>query len=226
MDGNSSQDWPPRDQFGPDGFWPEEPSAPPRPDYGKDIRWAALTGAVVAVLGFPLAAVWQAVAPKLPLRKVADGAIYTAPDPEQVIAGDGWFAILGLVFGLIVAVLAWAVGRRRRGAIQLVGLTLGCLAAGFLAVNVVGADARDDFQEQLAAAPVDSLIQRPPQIRVASKPFCGEDTQDCVQVGGVLLTPALGAAIGYTLLAAWSNRPELRPDEVRAAGESWTSGPY
>ena len=37
------------------------------------------------------------------------------PSPEEYIAADGWFTILGFGFGLVAAVVAWLVLRRYRG---------------------------------------------------------------------------------------------------------------
>ena len=81
---------------------------------------------------------WDGVlAPDTPVLKTAEGAIYAEPQPEQPIAADGWFSLLGLGFGLLVALVLWFVLRRRRGPVGLlaavarrVGRRAGGLAGG------------------------------------------------------------------------------------------------
>lgn len=87
---------------------------------------------VVGALGFPMGWLWQAIAPHTPAVREADGAYLTVPEAEHRIADEGWYLILMIALGLVVAVVAWIVLRRFRGPALIVGLTLGAVACGIV----------------------------------------------------------------------------------------------
>ena len=93
----------------------------------------------VAVLGVLLGLLWGWLAPTVPVVNAGDsGILVTDPSPEQYIAADGWFTLLGLVFGLVVAIGAWLVLRRDRGPFLMLGVVLGTLGAGWLVAPWAG----------------------------------------------------------------------------------------
>ncbi|MGH2603378.1 MAG: DUF2567 domain-containing protein [Dehalococcoidia bacterium] len=166
-----------------------------------------------AVLGVLLGFVWYLLAPPLPLKKVDGGLAYTSPNPEQQVAQDGWFTILGLIFGILAAVLVWVIFRRWRGPIQLFAVALGAAGAGYLAWLVGREIGLDAYRDVVAAAPLNTVVEKPIDLSAT-----GGDRiclpERCVTLrSGDILIPALGAAIGYSLLAGWSRWPSLRRHE-------------
>jgi len=87
---------------------------------------------VVGLLGFPLGWLWQRIAPHTPAVREPDGAYLTAPEAEHRIADEGWYLILTIGAGLLVAILAWIVLRRFRGPLLTVALALGALGCGVI----------------------------------------------------------------------------------------------
>ncbi|WP_348773839.1 DUF2567 domain-containing protein [Micromonospora sp. WMMD964] len=172
----------------------------------------------VAVLGVPFGLVWAAFAPDTPVLKTAEGAIYADPQPEQPIAADGWFSLLGLAFGLLVALALWFVLRRRRGPVGLLAAVLGALAAAPVAWQVGRRIGLATFDRLLDTAPVGQSFTKPADLRAGGVDWL----LGVLPVPhGNLLLPAFGAAITYTLLAGWSRWPGLRPEPE--PGLSWVS---
>jgi hypothetical protein len=173
--------------------YPYDPPPAPRP-LGRTLATGALVVAVLAVAGAPAGLLWHMVAPTVPVINVGDGRIVVNdPSPEEYIAADGWFALGGFVFGLAAAVVAWLVLRRIRGPWLIVSVTLGCLAAPVVAWQVgrlVGLAAYQDWRTSSAQG---ATYDAPPDL----------------QAYGILLVPAFAAVIVLTLLAGWSNDPNL-----------------
>jgi hypothetical protein len=149
----------------------------------------------IAVLGVLFGLLWAWLAPTVPVTKLSDGSIVvTDPSPEQYIAADGWFTLLGLGFGLIVTIGAWLVMRRDRGPFLLLGVVGGAFVAGRwvapLAGEFLGSGAYQDWRETAAQG---ATYLAPPEL----------------QALGPKLVPAFIAAIVLTLLAGWSNDPDL-----------------
>jgi hypothetical protein len=166
----------------------------------------------VAVGGVALGYVWYLLAPPLPLRKVEGGLAFTQPQPEQLAAQDGWFALLGFVFGILVAVAAWVLARRYRGPLQLLALLLGTVGAGFLAWKVGVEIDQDSYRQAVASAPLGTVIERPIELSSSTTKAC-LGTRCLTTRGGTILVPALGAVIAYAVLAGWSRWPSLRREE-------------
>jgi hypothetical protein len=175
---------------------------------------AGLVAVSVAASGVLLGLAWHLVAPPLPLIKVdGDRLAYVGPEPEQPVAADGWFTILGFAFGIVAAVLVWVLVRRLRGPLQLIALTLGAAGAGYIAF-LVGTNINTSFDERREAAQVDSIVERPAELSASNMRLCLPFLDRCVSVrSGNLLVPALGSVIGYSLLAGWSSWPSLRREE-------------
>jgi hypothetical protein len=157
---------------------------------------AAVTAAVaIVVLGVLLGLLWGWLAPTVPVIKLADGSVVvTDPSPEQYIAADGWFTVLGLGFGLIVTIGSWLALRRDRGPFLLLGIVGGAFVAGRWVAPAVGEFlGRDAYREWREAAAQGATYLAPPEL----------------QSLGPKLVPAFIAAIVLTLLAGWSNDPDL-----------------
>ncbi|MDG4756934.1 DUF2567 domain-containing protein [Micromonospora sp. WMMD710] len=172
-----------------------------------------------AVLGAPLGLLWAVLAPDTPVLKTAEGAIYAEPQPEQPIAADGWFSLLGLAFGVLAALVLWFVLRRRRGPVGLLAAVLGALAAAPVAWQVGRRVGLATFDRLLDTAPAGQAFTKPADLRAGGVDWL----LGVLPVPhGNLLLPAFGAAITYTLLAGWSRWPSLRPEPDPAA-LSWAS---
>ena len=198
---------------------PIEPVAPPR-NRSAELRSAFVVALAVAAAGAGLGFLWHLLAPPLPLRKAEGGLAYLAPDPEQQVAQDGWFAILGLAFGILASLLVWVLIRKWRGPLQLFAVVLGAIGAGFLAWEVGSQIGLEEFRSQVASAPLETVVERPADLYATSTKTCLLGR--CVTTrGGDLLVPAPGAVIGYSLLAGWSRWPSLRREEDEAGFSSF-----
>lgn len=181
-------------------------------NWGRELVSALVVLIGVGTLGVLLGFLWYLVAPPLPLRKVDGGMAYIDANPEQQIAQDGWFAMLGLGFGIVLAVLVWVLVRRWRGPIQMFALVIGAIAAGFLAWDVGSEIGLNSYESQVASAPLDAVLEKPIDLYATETSTCLVD-RCLVTHGGSLLAPAFGAVIGYSLLAGWSRWPSLRREE-------------
>lgn len=175
----------------------------------RSARWPAVAVAVViALAGAGLGWLWAEVAPRLQVIKAEGGAfLYAESEPEQPIAGDGWFAIIGAVTGIVFALLVWFLLRRYRGVPMLVALVVGSLAAAVLA-SWVGYHLGDaQFVRADQAAAVGDTLSGP--LRLAMTDFDPKAAWKLVPTG-VLAVQALLAAFTYTFLAGFSPYPDLR----------------
>ncbi|MGC4769966.1 DUF2567 domain-containing protein [Micromonospora sp. DT44] len=193
---------------------PDEPRRPLR-----TVATVLGVALALAVLGGPLGLLWAAFAPDTPVLKTAEGAIYAEPQPEQPIAADGWFSLLGLAFGVLAALALWFLLRRRRGPVGLLGAVLGTLAAAPVAWQVGRRVGLATFDRLLESAPAGQAFTKPADLRAGGIDWLGHVLP--VPHGNLLL-PAFGAAVTYTLLAGWSRWPSLRP-EPDPASFSWVS---
>ncbi|HZN18675.1 MAG TPA: DUF2567 domain-containing protein [Micromonosporaceae bacterium] len=181
-------------------------------------RAGALVAAAVAVgtaaLGLPYGLLWAAVAPRAQVVVVAggyypaDGLYPAAAQPEQFVAGDGWFLLLGFAFGAAAALVVWVVGRRWRGPLVLLALTAGAVGGGVLAWWVGHGVGLAEFERLRDTAPPQTRLRMPLDVHIAE---LGTWWRVVPKVYGVLLAQAIAAAVSYTLLAGWSGHPALRP---------------
>ncbi|MEU4567276.1 DUF2567 domain-containing protein [Micromonospora sp. NPDC023956] len=194
---------------------PQDADAPPADGVAAGVptrralgRTAGTVG-LLTLLGVPLGLLWAGLAPGIPVIKTAEGAVYAEAQPEQPIAADGWFSLLGLGFGVLVALGLWFLLRRNRGPLELFAGVLGSLGAAVVAWQLGRRIGLEEFQRLLVEAPTGRHFDKPADLRAG-----GID-----QVLGVLpvpygnlLLPAFAVAVTYTLLAGWSRWPSLRPE--------------
>ncbi|MET0423861.1 MAG: hypothetical protein ABW046_08305 [Actinoplanes sp.] len=154
-----------------------------------------VTGLIVFALGGPLGLLWAWIAPNVPVIDAGQaGIVVNDPSPEEYIAADGWFTLLGFAVGLLAAIVAWLVVRRDRGPFLLLGVIAGTLGAGYLLAPWVGElIGRGDYQHWRETAVQGATYFAPPQVHSL----------------GPKLVPAFAAAVVLTLLAGWSNDPDL-----------------
>ena len=170
------------------------PSRPPRRPFRRTALVTLAVTAAMAVAGAPLGLLWSWLAPAIPVINAGqNGIVVNDPSPEEYIAADGWFTLIGFVFGLVAAVLVWLVLRRDRGPGLVLGVTLGGLAASLVMWQVgrlVGLSSWNDWRDSSTAG---QTYDRPPDLHAH----------------GALLVIAFAAVIVTTLLAGWSNDPDL-----------------
>jgi hypothetical protein len=164
---------------------------------------------VVAASGFGLGWLWTVLSPRVALIKVEGGFAYADAEPEQALAADGWFLLLGAAAGVLFALLAWIL-RRHRGPAMLLALALGSLGAAWIAwwfgihIGLAELNAARD------AAPIGARVQAPLGLRITDL-----DRHSAWQplLTGVVAIQALAAVFCYTALAGFSRYPSLRgPD--------------
>jgi hypothetical protein len=185
---------------------------------GRSLLVGLATALTVAALGAPLGWLWSVVAPRVPVVKTEDGGALTESQPEQFVAADGWFTVLGLAFGVLVAVLAWMLLRRYRGPVGLLAVVVGAVGAAPIAWGLGRQIGLAEFRRLLRSAPVGEVLSRPPDLRAGRFEWV-HGVIPTIQ--GDLLLPAFGAAVAYTLLAGWSRYASLNAEPEGPA----TSGP-
>lgn len=167
---------------------------PPRVPLRRSLGIGALTALAVTVAGAPFGLLWSWVSPTVPVGRSRGGdIIVTDPSPEQFVAADGWFTLLGLAFGVLAAIAVWMIVRRHRGPILLIAVVLGALGAAGTAWQVGRQWGLSAYQRWQDAAAVGATFHRPPDLHAH----------------GPLLVPAFGAVIVTTLLAGWASDPDL-----------------
>ncbi|MDI2126212.1 hypothetical protein [Yinghuangia seranimata] len=144
------------DPDGPVGGPPQQPG--PAPAGGPAAWWKAGKGDILAglvvlavclVAAVAAGAVWHALAPDMP-RVVVNHNVYDTPQTpvEGEVARDGWFAVVGVVTGLLIAAAVFWKGRRH-GIGVAVALGLGGLLGSYVAYKVGAALGPDTFGDQL-----------------------------------------------------------------------------
>ncbi|GAA2651767.1 hypothetical protein [Paractinoplanes durhamensis] len=205
---NPSEETPGYGLAHPSGPEPEPEAAPrwwelnitTRRPWRRTAAVAVLSAAVVLALGAPLGLLWAWLAPAVPVVQTGQGIVINDSSPEEYIAADGWYTLLGLGFGLLVAVVAWLVLRRDRGPFLLAGVIAGALGAGYLVGPWVGEMVgKSAYQQWSETAARGATYLAPPEVHST----------------GPMLVPAFAAAIVLTLLAGWSNDPDLEHPGAR-----------
>jgi hypothetical protein len=178
----------------PDELTGWEPPLPRRRPLRRNVLVALAVTAALAVAGAPLGLFWAWLAPSVPVINAGrSGIVDRDPSPEGAIAADGWFTLLGFGFGLLAAVLIWLVLRRDRGPALLLGVAFGGIACALVAWQVGRLPGLSAWQEWRASSSPGAIYERPPDLRAH----------------GPLLVIAFAAVIVTTLLAGWSNDPDL-----------------
>lgn len=120
------------------------------PSVLQDLR-AGLTAAVVTVLlGAPVGLLWAALAPRVDVVVAGENVQLAEPGTSAFIAGDGFFLLAVLLAGAVGGVLAWWLGRDHGPAV-VVGLTVGGLAAAYVAMRVGSAVGLEEVQRAVDA---------------------------------------------------------------------------
>ncbi len=170
-------------------------------------------GLLASVLGLGVGWLWHVVTPRALIMRVEDGFVYLEEDPEQLIAADGSFLVIGLIAGLVLAVFAWVVLRRYRGWTVLVALGVGSLVAGWLGWWL-GVRLEDAYLATLqATAAVGDQVRAPAVLRITE---LNDSEYWPPKLTGVVAAQALAAVALYTVLAGFAAHPDLHPGGAKA----------
>lgn len=124
-------------------------AAPARPTFWHDAYAGVLAAVVTVLVGAPVGLLWAGVAPRVDVVVDGDQVQLVEPGSSAFIATDGFFLIAVALAGVIGGVLAWRLAHPHGPAV-VVGLTLGGLAAAYIAM-VVG--------EQVGLADVEQAVR-------------------------------------------------------------------
>jgi hypothetical protein len=198
--------------------YPETPAGPAEPRRpGRTLAVGVAATVVLTAFGALLGLVWSLAAPGVPVIKTERGVFSTQPEPEEFIASDGWFTLLGLGFGVLAAIALWLLLRRYRGPIGMIVLAVGCIGAAVVAWQVGRRIGLGEYHHLVASAPAGQTFVKPPDLRAGG--FIWPHGVLPV-IRGNLLMSAFGAVVTYTLLAGWSRWPSLQP-EPEPAEVAW-----
>ena len=132
---------------------------------GQALAATAVCAAIVAgsaLLGLLAGLAWTAVAPHALLVSTGGGgANVVNPETSAFIVADGWFAVLCAVGGAICGLLGWALAVRRHGALAVLGLLGGGVAAALIARWVGQRSGQAAFGRELAVSRPGALLQAP-----------------------------------------------------------------
>ena len=171
-----------------------------------EIGTAIGVAGVIAMVGVPTGWLWSLLAPRVEVVSTPDGVLLADSEPSGFIGAEATFVAMGLVLGVVVAVLGWLVIRRFRGPVLLVGLVAGSMAAGYLAWRSGHAAGSPDYYRYLLDhAPPGWRFYIPPDLRMADRPISW-----LPRIRGAVAVQALAAAFTYTVIAGWSRYAALR----------------
>jgi hypothetical protein len=163
---------------------------------------------VVALLGVPLAWIWSAVAPWLPARLSGGELFYADPEGEQRAGAEGWFILLTIGTGILVALITWFALRRFRGSVMIAALAIGSTAAGWITWRIGHNIGKSAAMDKARHAADGSIIRLPPDLRART----GGNIAYWHHVpyfGGDLLYMAVAAVATYVVIVAFSVSPGL-----------------
>ncbi|WP_433609157.1 hypothetical protein ACQP2P_37515 [Dactylosporangium sp. CA-139114] len=177
----------------------------------REVLVALLAAVVVAGLGAPFGLLWSKLAPHVELVQTQYGPYPIDPEPEGYWADDGWFVLMAIGMGILVALAAWFLLRRYRGPLMLLGLVIGSAGASVLGAWLGSRIGWAHYTDLAKHAPVDTHIFRPVKLRtgVSSLLF-----GFIPWVRGTMLIQSLAAAAVYTGLAGFHVSPTLRYDNI------------
>lgn len=108
---------------------------PAGPTAGQDVAAGSLAAVGSVLLGAPVGLLWAALAPRTDVVVVGQDVQLLEPGSSAFIAADGFFLLAVALVGAAGGLLAWRLGRAHGPAV-VVGLTVGGLAAAYVAMVV------------------------------------------------------------------------------------------
>ncbi|MCH7231903.1 DUF2567 domain-containing protein [Glycomyces sp. L485] len=187
---------------------------------GRDLLAAGTLAFILTALGFPFAMLWQIITPRVEF--VATEAAWVGVEiyPDGYVLADLYFAGMGLVLGVLAAIVSWTAMRERRGPIALLGLVVGSVGCQVVAWRIGQAEWEAFWDAMRSATPGVHMWRPPSVLFVELDPGAA---WEALKVGhftealsslqlGALAVMALAAVFTYTVCAGWSRRSSLRSD--------------
>jgi hypothetical protein len=169
----------------------------------------AITTVVIALIGVPVGLLWSVIAPHGKDIVLGHQGYLANAESEAWVAGDGWFALITAVAGVVCAVVAYILARRLGEIPLLVGLAVGGILAAVVAAKVGHQIGLSTFHHLVATSKDGTTTKEVPKVRAT----------------GVLVAWPLLAVVVYGLLEAFdvANREPAR--RALAAGDGGHVGP-
>lgn len=175
----------------------------------RQFRIGAIAAVVIALIGVPVGLLWAVVAPHGKDVVIGGQAFLANPESEAWIAGDGYFALITAIVGVICAVVAYLYAGRLGEIALLAALAVGGILAALLAAKIGHQIGLSSFQHKVRTSPDNTLVNGVPEVRAT----------------GVLVAWPLLSVIAYGLLEAFdvANREPGR--RALTAGDVGHPGP-
>ncbi|MEU6967566.1 hypothetical protein AB0A71_07485 [Kitasatospora aureofaciens] len=176
------------------------PAAPPAAQHPLPAELRIGSGVVLAclLLGLVMAGLWAWLAPKVPLVVDGDRILYVDPEGEQRAGADAVFVLIGLGAGILTALGAFLLTRKRGGGISVaVGLAVGGL------LGSIGA-----WKLGRWLGPSDNLIAEARRVGNGGHFDAGIDLG---ALGALLVWPMAAMVVLLALSAAFGKREEDPP---------------
>ncbi|MEU7872717.1 hypothetical protein [Dactylosporangium sp. NPDC049140] len=190
---------------------PAEATRPARVPILREVLVALLTAVVVAGLGAPFGLLWSKLAPHVELVQTQYGPYPIQPEPEGYWGDEGWFVLMAIGMGILVALAAWFLLRRYRGPVMLVALVLGSAGASVLGAWLGNKIGYAHYIDLAGHAPEGTHIFRPVKLRTGTSSLA---LGFIPWVRGTMLIQGLAAAAVYTGMAGFHVSPTLRYDNI------------
>jgi hypothetical protein len=118
---------------------PASPSSRPtrQGSQGRALLSAVLILAGSLAIGLAAGAIWAVAAPRVVYQvySLSPPTAYAInPETSAFIAADGWYCFIALGGGALIGLLGYLLGVRRYGAVPMVAIIAGSVAASFIAV--------------------------------------------------------------------------------------------
>lgn len=115
-----------------------------------------------ALLGVAAGFIWSAVAPRAVIVVVGPGsANILSPETSAYIAADAWFILLSVIGGVVSGLCGYVLAVRRHGAVAVVALLAGAMAAALIAKWVGQQPGQAAVNHSLALGHPGTLLKQP-----------------------------------------------------------------
>jgi hypothetical protein len=170
---------------------------------GRQVRIAAVTVVIAAVLGALAGLLWEAISPHVTYVSIAGKAFMVDPESPAVIGTDGRFVVITAALGLVCGIVAYLAGGRNNDLALVVGITVGGAIAALLAWRIGHQIGLDTFHRMVRASDQSKFFKGPVDLSAR----------------GVLVCWPLAALVAYGLLEAADVANRIQPPSSPAAGD-------